>query len=251
MPRTESVSIWHQRSKQEELEGTSALEIAKDPKLAVKGPRGGSMCKKDYVLTEGEFWGDSGPSGPTWGLGAVFSVDWSYSLGQETPTGLPASPSQQPWGYPYRLSHTSHLRPVVQGRGGPCLSPHAIAKLSLRLSMAVRSEIWTVGEEEDLGYYATGSLKTFKEEGARARKGQLGRGKGKQPRGIPTGCGWHLSLKFSPTAGRGKLAAPIPSVSPRDSGSFLQVLPGEGRGTNHRAPVPPSSLERKEHWERK
>lgn len=78
--------------------------------------------------------------------------------------------------------------------------------------MKERSETWTRGEGEDLCYYATSSLTTFKEERARARKGQLGRGKGKQPRGIPTGCGWHLSLKFSPTAGRGKLAAPMHSV---------------------------------------
>lgn len=105
--------------------------------------------------------------------------------------------------------------------------------------MAVRSETQTRGEGEDLCYYEASSLTAFNEERARARKGQLGRGKGKQPRGIPTGCGWHLSLKFSTTAGGGKVAVPMPSVSHRDSGSFLQVVPRGGKGTNHGAMAPP------------
>lgn len=44
---------------------------------------------------------------------------------------------------------------------------------------------------------------------------------------------------------RGKLVSPVPSVSPRDSGSLFQVFPGrEGEG-NHRAPFSPQ-LPRKE-----
>lgn len=150
MPRAEPGPIWHQSSKQEELEGTSALGSAKDPQLAVKGPRGRWKNNRDYVVTEGALWGDWGPSGLTWGLGAAFSVDLSSSFGQETPTGLPPSPSQQPWAYPSPLTHTSHMRLGLQGRGGPCISPHGIAKFSPSHSMAVRSETWTRGEGEDL-----------------------------------------------------------------------------------------------------
>lgn len=117
MPRTEPGPVRHQSSKQEELEGNSALASAKDPKLAVKGPRGRCKNQRNYVLTEADLWGDWGPSGLTWGLGAAFSVDLSYSLGQETPTGLPPSPSQHPWGYPSPLTHTSHVRPAATGSG--------------------------------------------------------------------------------------------------------------------------------------
>lgn len=110
MPRNEAGPLRHQSSKQEELEGNSALGSAQDPKLAVKGSRGRWKNKRNYVLTEADLWADWGPSGLTWGLGAAFSVDLSYSLGLETPTGLPPSPSQQPWGQPSPLTHTSHMR---------------------------------------------------------------------------------------------------------------------------------------------
>lgn len=39
MPRTGPGPIWPQSSEQEELEGNSALGRAKDPQLALKGPR--------------------------------------------------------------------------------------------------------------------------------------------------------------------------------------------------------------------
>lgn len=45
--------------------------------------------------------------------------------------------------------------------------------------------------------------------------------------------------KVNPTVRRGKLAAPVPFVSPRYSGSLFQVLTGgEGKG-NHRVPISP------------
>lgn len=45
---------------------------------------------------------------------------------------------------------------------------------------------------------------------------------------------------------RGKLATPVPSVSPRDSGSLVQVVTGrEGEG-NHRAPISPQQPRKEE-----
>lgn len=50
MPRTEPGPVRHQSSKQEELEGNSALASAKDPKLAVKGPKGSLQESKELRL---------------------------------------------------------------------------------------------------------------------------------------------------------------------------------------------------------